>query len=79
MMYQLAYANGHNCIIVFFDYFTKWAKVLWTLANENTILAIFIFNHIISRFGVTQDIVIGHGSHFQNKMMTKLVVELGFW
>jgi transposase InsO family protein len=37
-----------------------------------------VFNHIITRFGVPQAIVIDHGSHFQNQMMGELCTKLGF-
>jgi transposase InsO family protein len=39
---------------------------------------IFFFNHIIARFGVPREIVIDHGSHFHNKMMSELTSKLGF-
>ena len=37
----------------------------------------FIFNHIISRFGVPQAIVTDHGSHFQHYMVAELTYNLG--
>jgi len=46
--------------------------------NDGTSAALFIFNHVISRFGVPRELVTDHGSHFQNKMMTKLATKLGF-
>jgi hypothetical protein len=42
------------------------------------LLHFFVFNHIISRFGVPQAIVIYHESHFQNQMMGELCMKLGF-
>ena len=37
----------------------------------------FIFNHIISRFGVPQAIVTDHGSHFRHYMVAELTSKLG--
>ena len=37
----------------------------------------FHVNHIIARFGVPQAIIIDHGSHFRNIMMTELTDQLG--
>ena len=45
-------------------------------ANGKT-AATFIFNHVISRFGVPQAIITDHGSHFQSIMMTELTDQLG--
>eukprot|EP00253_Pinus_taeda_P011100 PITA_11100 len=39
--------------------------------------ALFFFNHVVSRFGVPQVIVIDHGSHFHNHMMVELAAKLG--
>ena len=49
-----------------------------TFKNDSETTALFMFNHIITRFGVPQSIVTDHGSHFQNHMMTKLSSKLGF-
>jgi transposase InsO family protein len=43
--------------------------------GETTTL--FFFNRIIARFGVSREIVTNHGSHFQNKMMSELMSNLG--
>jgi transposase InsO family protein len=59
------------------DYFTKWDKALPTISKNETIASLFMFNHIITRFGVPRTIVIDHGSHFCNKMMTELDARLG--
>ena len=49
-----------------------------TYAKDGKIVALFLFNHIIVRFGVPQAIVTDHGSHFQNKLMLELSTKLGF-
>ena len=45
-------AGGHGYIIVAVEYFTKWAKDMPTYAEDGNTAALFLFNHIIARFGV---------------------------
>jgi hypothetical protein len=68
--------GGHGYIIVAMDYFTKWAEVMPTFDNTTKIAALFIFNHIITRFGVPQAIFIDHGTHFHNFIMFELTDKL---
>ena len=70
-------AEGHAYIILAVDYFTKWAKAMPTFSADGKTAATFVFNHIISRFAVPQAIIIDHGSHFRNVMMTELTDQLG--
>ena len=69
--------GGHGYIIVAVDYFTKWAEAMPTLSEDGHTAAQFIFNHVISRFGVPQAIVTDHGKHFHNHMMVELTTQLG--
>ena len=61
--------GGHGYIIVAMDYFTKWAEAMPTYAEDGKTATLFLFNHIIARFGVSQSIVTDHGSHFRNQMI----------
>ena len=61
-------ARGHGYIIIAVDYFTKWAETMPTYAEDGKTITLFLFNHVIARFGVPQPIVTDHGSHFQNQM-----------
>jgi hypothetical protein len=70
-------AGGHGYIIVAVDYFTKWAEAMPTFDNTGKTAALFLFNHVITRFGVPQAIVTDHGSHFRNYMMSELTEKLG--
>ena len=56
--------RGHGYIIVAMYYFTKWVEVMPTYAEDGNTAALFLFNHVIARFGVLQAIVTEHGSHF---------------
>eukprot|EP00253_Pinus_taeda_P030032 PITA_30032 len=79
MTYNPRSAGGHGYIIISIDYFTKWAEVIPTLSEDGHTTAQFLFNHVISRFGVPQAIVTDHGKHFCNHMMTDLTTQLGLW
>ena len=70
--------RGHGYIIVAIDYFTKWVEAMPTYAKDGKTTALFLFNHVIARFGVPQSIVTDHGSHFWNQMMEELSAKLGF-
>jgi hypothetical protein len=63
---------GHHYIIMAMDYFTKWAEVMPTYTNDVKTIALFLFNHIITRFGIPKSIVTDHGTHFCNAMMVEL-------
>ena len=71
-------AGGHGYIIIAIDYFTKWAEAMPTYAEDGKTTSLFVFNHIIARFGFPQSIVTDHGSHFRYQMMEELSVKLGF-
>jgi len=51
------------------DYFTKWAEAMPTVKSDDETAAHFVFNQIITRFGISKDLVTDHGLHFQNRMM----------
>eukprot|EP00253_Pinus_taeda_P015848 PITA_15848 len=57
-------AANHKYIIVVVEYFTKWAEAMPTYKNDSDTEDFFLFNQVISRFGVPREIVIDHGSHF---------------
>lgn len=69
---------GHKYIIVVIDYFTKWVESMPTFSSNCKTATLFMFDHIIARFGVPKKIVMDHGSHFQNTMMMELSTTLGF-
>lgn len=48
-------------------------RLYGNFANDGKTVSLFIFNHIIPRFGVPKELFTDHGSHFQNKMIIELV------
>lgn len=55
--------TNHKYIIVVVDYFTKWAEAMPTYKNDSETAALFLFNQIISHFGILREILTDHGSH----------------
>ena len=72
-------SNGHHYIIVAVDYFTKWDEAIPTFDNMIKTATYFLFNHVITRFGVLKEIVTDNGSHFRNSFMDELTTKLGLW
>ena len=73
-----ALARGHHHIIVAVDYFTKWAETMPTVKSDGETAAHFVFNQIITWFGIPRELVTDHGRHFQNKIMEELSSKLGY-
>ena len=48
-----------------------------TYAEDGKTVALFLFNHMIVRFGVPHSIVTDHGSHFHNQMTEEFSAKLG--
>ena len=71
-------AGGHVYIIVAIDYFTKRVEAMPTYVEDGNTAALFLFNHIIARFGVPQSIITDHRSHSHNQMREELSAKLGF-
>lgn len=69
-------STSHHYIFMVIDYFTKWVEALPTYSNDAKTATLFLFNHIIARFGVPQSIVTDHGTHFCNTMMIELTTIL---
>ena len=51
---------------------------VWALTSNGETAAHFLFNQIITRFGISKELVTNHGSHFQNRMMEELASKLGY-
>ena len=73
-----ALAEGHHHIIVAIDYFTKWAKAMPTVKSDGETAAHFVFNQIITQFGILKEFVTDHGRNFQNQMMEELASKLWY-
>ncbi|GBC30564.2 putative integrase core domain protein [Rhizophagus irregularis DAOM 181602=DAOM 197198] len=69
--------KGNKYIVVAIDYFTKWVEaraLREATANEVTE---FLWEDIICRHGCPKKIISDRGTHFNNRMMEKLVERCG--
>ena len=71
-------ARGHHHIIVSVDCFTKWAEAMLTVKYDGETTAHFVFNQIITWFGIPKELGTDHGRHFQNWMMEESASKLGY-
>ena len=56
--------GGNHHIIVAIDYFMKWAEAMPTVKSDSETAVHFIFNQIITWFGISKELVTDHGRHF---------------
>ena len=78
MDWNPASTGEHHHIIVDVDYFTKWEDVIPTIKVDGETTAHFVFNQIITRFGIPRELVTDHGRNFHNKMMEDFSSKLGY-
>ena len=71
-------ARGHHHIIVAVDYFIKWEEDMPTVKSDGEITTHFIFNQIISQFGILRELVMDYEKNFKNKMMDELCLSLWY-
>ena len=64
-----ASARGYHHIIVAVEYFMKWVEAMPTIKVSGETIAYFVFNQIITQFGIQKALVTNNGRKFQNKMM----------
>ena len=64
MYCNLGSAGGHHHIIVAIDYFTKWAEAMPTIKSDGETAVHFMFNQIITWFGIPKYFVTDHGRKF---------------
>ncbi|RVX08258.1 Pro-Pol polyprotein [Vitis vinifera] len=65
-------SNGHEFILVFIDYFTKWAEAASYARLTSSGVASFIRSHIICRYGVPHELILDRGVHFRADVDTLL-------
>lgn len=65
-------SNGHRFILVAIDYFTKWVEVASYANVTRQVVALFIKQNFICRYGVPERIITDNGSNLNNKMIIKL-------
>jgi transposase InsO family protein len=65
-------SNGHRFILVAIDYFTKWVEAASYANVTKHVVARFLKNNIICRYGIPNKIITDNGSNLNNKTMDEL-------
>ena len=64
-------------ILLAMDYVSKWVEATTCPINDTIIVVGFIQRNILSRFGSLRTIISEEGSHFANKVFSKLMSRYG--
>jgi len=65
-------SRGMAYIIVATEYLTKWAEAKAVKTNDAKNAAIFLFENVITRFGVPKILVSDRGTHFLNEVIESM-------
>jgi len=68
-------SNGHRFILVAIDYFTKWVEAASYTNVTKQVVAKFIKNNIICRYGVPSKIITDNGTNLNNNVVQALCEE----
>ena len=64
-----ASSNGHKFILVAIDYFTKWVEVAPYKSVTKKVVADFVCNNMICRFGVPESSITDNGANLNSHLM----------
>ena len=65
-------SNGHRFILVAIDYFTKWVEAASYASVTKNVVACFIKQNLICRYGIPDKIITDNGTNLNNTMITAL-------
>ena len=65
----------HRYILIATDYATKWAEAEATKTNDKVIVAKFLRENIMARFGCPKELVSDRGTHFVNDVIEELTTK----
>ena len=65
-------SNGHRFILVAIDYFTKWVEAASFASVTTSVVARFIKQNLICRYGIPERIITDNGTNLNNIMITAL-------
>ncbi|XP_015169223.1 uncharacterized protein K02A2.6-like [Solanum tuberosum] len=67
-----AASNGHIFILVAIDYFTKWVEAASYKSVTKKVLADFVRNNLICRFGLPESIITDNGVNLNSHLMREI-------
>ncbi|XP_015169543.1 uncharacterized protein K02A2.6-like [Solanum tuberosum] len=67
-----AASNGHRFILVASDYFTKWVETASYKAVIKKVVADFVRNNLICRFGVPESIITDNGANLNSHLIKEI-------
>ncbi|XP_055830943.1 uncharacterized protein LOC129899973 [Solanum dulcamara] len=65
-------SNGHMFILVAIDYFTKWVEAASYKSVTKKVVADFIRNNLICRFGIPNSIITDNGANLNSHLMKEI-------
>ena len=68
---------GNQYILLAVDYVSKWVEAICCPRNDANTVVGFMQRNILSGFGAPRTIISDEGSHFANKLFTKLMSRYG--
>ncbi|XP_049405057.1 uncharacterized protein LOC125868456 [Solanum stenotomum] len=67
-----AASNGHRLTLVAIDYFTKWVEAASYKTMTKKVMANFVRNNLICRFGVPESIITDNGANLNSHLMKEI-------
>ncbi|XP_055824446.1 uncharacterized protein LOC129892969 [Solanum dulcamara] len=67
-----AASNKHRFILVAIDYFTKWVEEASYKSVTKKVVADFVHNNLICRFGMPDSIITDNGANFNSHLMEEI-------
>ncbi|XP_019257666.1 PREDICTED: uncharacterized protein LOC109235872 [Nicotiana attenuata] len=67
-----ATSNGHRFILVAIDYFTKWVEASSYKSVTKKVVADFVRNNIVRRFGILESIITDNGANLNSDLMQEI-------
>ena len=65
-------SNGHRFILVAIDYFTKWVEAASFASVTKNVVARFIKQNLICRYGIPERIITDNGTNLNNTIITAM-------
>ena len=66
-------------LLVATDYFTKWVEAVPLVNIADSNVKTFLWDNIVTRFGVPKTLVTDNGTQFKSKKIYKFCEKLGIW